>query len=350
MTRPVLIISDTHYHNFKQYAQVNKVGVNTRLWDIMRATIEASKALKAAGGNTIIHCGDVFHVRGMLAPSVLNPVVEMYRNLVADGFEVIMVAGNHDLETDIAAKVSSSVTALEGANVQVLNCVQWFSVEDQTWLFVPWVKDLADLRGIIKRWPADNLVIHAPLNGVISGIPEHGLNPNDFKGLGFKRVFCGHYHNHRRFTLDDGTDVYSVGALTHQNWGDVGSKAGYLIAHHDGSVEHHATTAPQFRKVSVADLEYKADEYFSGHYIKVIDGEFTDPGDIQKIKDDLLLRGAKAVVVEGLVRAPTTTRTISTTTAPTVQSILGEYLDRAYPGEADVKSLAFEILNRVTDD
>src|SRR5690606_6703377 len=121
----------------------------------------------------------------------------------------------------------------EAAGVQVYHRPTTVEVAGRKWLMVPWVKDLHHLRRIIAESnEAGYLIIHAPLNGVIKGIPDHGLAPDDFEGLGFKYVFCGHYHNHRVFDITDG-HVVSVGALTHQNWGDVESQAGYIILGED---------------------------------------------------------------------------------------------------------------------
>ena len=348
MRKPVLIISDTHYHNFTQYSQIASSGVNTRLGDILRATAEAAKTLRELGGDTIIHCGDVFHVRGALHPSVLNPVVELYDRLIRSGFKIHMISGNHDLETDYTHRVSSSVSALESVGVHVYHQPTAVKIEDRWWAFIPWIKDLPTLRTTIKRMAVDCVVLHAPMNGVITGIPDHGLNPKDFEGLGIKYAFCGHYHNNKVFSIKDG-QVVSVGALTHQNWGDVGSRAGYLLLENLG-LEHRTTQAPMFCKVSVDNLDTLKDEYFRDNYIKVVDGEFTDPADIQKIKDDLLLRGAKAVVVEGLVKRPMATRGSASSGTPTIETILGDYLDRTYPGDSTVKDKALEIIRLVSDD
>lgn len=352
MSNPVLVISDTHYHNFKQYAAINAKGINSRLGDILRATVEAAMELKRRGGNVIVHCGDVFHVRGHLPPSVLNPVVDMYKRLIEQGFEVHMISGNHDLETDNTVRVSSSVSALESVGVKVYHEPTVVAIQDERWYFVPWFKDLKHLKEIIDvdlfkfRHQPTNLVIHAPLNGVIVGIPDHGLSPDDFKGLGYRRVYCGHYHNHVEYVLSDGTQVFSVGALTHQNWGDTESRAGYVL--HGDDVDQVPTHAPKFRKVSFKDLEFFDDQFYADNYIKVCGGDFT-PAEAQAVKDELLLKGAKAVVVEGATKRPAVTRSMGSPSgsAPTLESIMSDYLDRTYPGDTKVKSEALDILRLV---
>jgi hypothetical protein len=262
-----------------------------------------------------------------------------------------MISGNHDLETDNAADMSSSVSALKSAGVQVYNEDTVVPIEGYNWRFLPWYKDLNALRAKIKMRSGikvDRLVLHAPLNEVIVGVPDHGLSPEDFDRTGVNIVFCGHYHNHKAFVTPDGfTSIYSVGALTHQNWGDTESRAGYIIV--GSSVNQVETSAPKYRKINVVDLEDVPADYYADNYIKVVGGSFTDPSEIQAIKDELLLKGAKAVVVEGLVKRPVATRGTTTTTAPTIETILGEYLDRTYPGEGDVKMEALEILRMVSE-
>lgn len=357
--KPVLLISDTHYHNFTAYSQLTTSGVNTRLADILRATAEAAKALKTAGGDTMIHCGDAFHVRGAISPTVLNPVLEMYKNIVQMGIKVYMISGNHDLETENSNSLASSITALQGVGVHVISEGDHQIVDGVHWHFIPWVKDLAQLRAKIKNvasWvePKDKhvLVLHAPLNGVITGMPDHGLQPHEFASLPFQRVFLGHFHNHKSFATLGGSEVTSVGALTHQSWSDVDNLSGYILYYPDGNtLDHHETQAPQFIKVNFLDLDTLPDATFADNYVKVIGGEFTDPEDIATIKEDLILRGAKAVTVEGLTRKPVATRAGTTPSeAPSLDGILAEYIDRTYPGDVDTKTLALGYLRDSAHD
>lgn len=356
--KPILLISDTHYHNFTAYSQLNTSGVNTRLADILRATVEAAQALKTAGGDTIIHCGDVFHLRGAISPTVLNPVMEMYAKLIKAGFKVYMISGNHDLETEHASPLASTITALQGIGVTVISEPRVYGIEGVQYGFIPWTKDIPTLKSQISNMATRTsaeypyvLILHAPLNGVIKGLPDHGLTPTDFDGMPFQHVFCGHYHNHVSFGYAGGA-ITSVGALTHQSWSDAENLAGYVIYHPDtNQLDHHETNAPQFLRVEFNNLGKLPDAVFVDNYVKVIGGEFTDPDDIATIKEDLILRGAKAVTVEGLTRKPTATRGVTgPSEAPTLDGILSEYIDRTYPGDVDTKSLALGYLRDAAHD
>ncbi len=359
MTNPILLISDTHYHGFTQYGQINSKGINSRLADILRATVEAARHLKKLGGNQIIHCGDVFHVRGNINPMVLNHVLDLYKSLINQGFIIHMIAGNHDLETDDANREASTITALENIGVHVIHENRQYKIEGEIWQFMPWIKNIPALRKDLQlhklALPGDvgvqhNLVLHAPLNGVIDTIPDHGLSPADFEGTIYQRVFVGHYHNHKALSYAGGW-AYSVGALTHQTWSCAGNRAGYCIYTPGGTLDQYETQAPKFLKMDFENLDIYADAIISDNYIKVTGGTFTDPAAVQAVKDGLLLRGAKAVVVEGLSRRHAATRTGAiSTSAPTLDLILGEYMDRLYGANPQAKTLALGFLKEASDD
>jgi DNA repair exonuclease SbcCD nuclease subunit len=358
MTRPILIFSDPHYHDFSQFSTINANGLNSRLADTLRATVEAYKSANALGAYTAICCGDIFHVRGKVKPSVLNPTMQTFRNLHDRlAFRTHAISGNHDLETDKSSDLNSAITSLrsiEGFAVHSENIchtmLDEFSVQVT---FIPWEPDLKKLRALIKAGPRSTdkptaLVIHAPMNGVIKGLPDHGLTVDDFKDCGFDKVFIGHYHNHKSFKVGK-TEVISVGALTHQNFGDVEHRAGYLLWYPDtGKVEQFATKAPRFIHVPADRVQDLVPGAAADNYIKVVDGEFENEAEIQAIRDELILKGAKAVVVEGITKRPAVTRgTTTTSAAPTIHSILGDYVQRTYPGDEAALAEAMDILNEV---
>jgi len=355
MSKPILIFSDPHYHDFTQFSTINAKGLNSRLADTLRATAQAYKHLDRAGGNQAICAGDIFHVRGKVKPSVLNPTSEMFRKLqFGAGLHTYAISGNHDLETDKSSALSSSITALRDVGMQVWSDGPGSTIVGEVSVtFVPWEPDLNKLRKYIAtEHPAhlgrpSALVLHAPLNGVIKGLPDHGLTPDDFKDCKYDKVFIGHYHNHKSFKIGN-CEVISVGALTHQNFGDVDNLAGYLLWYPDtGVIEHHVTAAPKFMRVAAEDVDDLTPAQVADNYIKVVDGEFDDEEEIQAIRDALILKGAKAIVVEGSAKRPAVTRGTTSSAAPTIHSILGDYVQRTYPGDTATLAEALDILNEV---
>lgn len=236
------VVSDQHFHNWSAFSEVNNDGINSRLAASIAELFRCADTVKAAGGKTIINAGDTFHVRGSVAPSVFNPVMDAHQRLIEMGFEVLILAGNHDIEHSQVSRLGNSVTALESVGCRIINepCLM-----DQK-AFVPWYSNIKELKAHLESLgDSENhlrdLIIHAPIDGVICGLPDHGITSVYLANLGFKRVLSGHYHNHKDF----GNGVYSIGSTSHLTWSDVGSKAGFLIVHED-RVERFASHAPEF--------------------------------------------------------------------------------------------------------
>ena len=241
--KPYGIFSDPHYHKWSAFSYELPSGVNSRLQASLDETRRCAMEVRKAGGNKLICGGDTFHIRGSVSPEVLNPVKDLYHELTEDGFEIVIISGNHDLESKESVRLSSAVTALEMRNCTVVN--ESKINRDYKILLISWMSSVADLKARIEGLATGNsewdLIIHAPIDGVICGLPDHGLTADWLAKQGFKRVFAGHYHNHKDF----GNGVYSIGSTSHLTWSDVGSKAGFLIVHED-RVERFASHAPEF--------------------------------------------------------------------------------------------------------
>lgn len=79
--------------------------------------------------------------------------------------------------------------------------------EDHKVALLPWRDSMDDLRAdlahvkdaigasVASKWTA---IIHAPVNGVVLGIPDHGFDGKELASYGFGLVLAGHYHNHKK--------------------------------------------------------------------------------------------------------------------------------------------------------
>src|SRR5205085_3706639 len=119
------------------------------------------------------------------------------------------------------------------------------------------------------------------------GLPDHGLDPVDVSKWGFRRVFCGHYHNH----TSPQPSVYSIGATTHQNWCDPGTKAGFLIVE-PNDVEFYETTAPKF--VNIDDPIIDTQDV-KGNYLRIRLQDIEEE-ELAEFKRQLQKAGAAGIV------------------------------------------------------
>jgi DNA repair exonuclease SbcCD nuclease subunit len=296
---PYGLMADIHLHNWNAFAKPTKDGVNNRLYNLLGEIERCAKEVRAAGGDTIYIAGDVFHTRGVLTPQVLNLTLACFKGIVSNKVRVCVMPGNHDLEGKDSFELSSSVAALKEVGVEVCHDPTVFTPSEKV-IMIPWVESVTELKKMLAGLSEGSLkgrlhhfdcMIHAPVDGVITGLPSHGLNPNWLKDLGFKRVFAGHYHNHASFE----NKVVSIGALAHHTWSDVGTKAGFLIVHQEYFV-WRKSLLPEFIDISQdtpwSEIELMAD----GNYIRC-KTESSDIKEIDKLRNSLLKLGAAGVSV-----------------------------------------------------
>ncbi len=317
---PYGIQSDTHNHGWSAFSTILPSGINSRLQSILDETWRLALEIKAKGGKSLYHTGDLFHVRGNIAPSVLNPTLDLYRRIVEElGIQPRLLAGNHDLEGRDAKRVSSAITALEGVGCEIVNELTCFA--DDRVVMIPWTQDITALKAEINRAVDEinghahshmhndwTLMIHAPVDGVITGLPAHGLTDVDLKGYGFKYVFSGHYHHHKSF----GNGVYSVGASTHQTWSDVNSKAGFLIVSDEG-VKWYKSHAPEFVEINGDTDEVELKATVNGAYVraKIVSAKQSD---VERVREYLLREcnaaGVTILTTKSTVEAARTSSTV----------------------------------------
>lgn len=353
---PYGAISDSHNHNWSAFSMVLPTGVNSRLQTILDETYRAAQEIKALGGKVLVHGGDLFHVRGVIAPSVLNPTKDLYKKLIDEGFTILILAGNHDLEGKDSSRIGSAVTALEDIGCTIINEPTIIDLGPNHRLcMVPWINKIADLKDQIERigklahstcagGTDHDLIIHAPVDGVIVGLPDHGLDAAWLGAQGFTKVFSGHYHNHK----DLGNEVFSIGALTHHTWGDIGSKAGFVTVDEAGKVKFHSQHAPSFieidSSVSPADIPLLV----PGNFVrcKINSASHTDQAAVRQMLED---EGAVGVVVLPTVVAAAPTRAGSAITAGvSVEQSLAAYIDAGtYDDKPALNALCADILSTV---
>jgi DNA repair exonuclease SbcCD nuclease subunit len=341
MTAPYALVADVHAHNWSQFSQVTADGVNTRLLAILSELERAAKVLKDAGGSTLRVAGDLFHVRGSIAPSVLNPTFDTFKRICADmEIDVEIIPGNHDLEGKYSDQLGNAMQQLD----MIDGCVVTVEPEiTDDAVLLPWIEDLDDLRAVMKKHadPTKDLIIHAPLNGVIKGLPDHGLDPEELAKLGYRRVFCGHYHNHKEFA----GGVYSIGATTHQTWSDPGTAAGFLLVYPD-RVEHHGTEAPKFVNHDGGDL--LDGKEFEGNYVRMRLKDATED-EIAARKKQIEEAGALGVVNHSTKKRDVT-RGVSSAKNVTLEVSVARFVEKHLEcGNLSKKRIAVAALDVLTE-
>lgn len=309
MTAPYLLLSDIHAHAWSQFSTTNSDGVNSRLQITLDEIKRAAGVLAAAGGDTITLAGDLFHTRGSVDPEVFNPVSSLIKQLQRDGFVFEAIPGNHDLKGKHTSKLGNSFQSFnEELRFDIITHPA--EVHDDT-IMIPWQATTTDLRKAVEalamdyspgEWANIDLIMHAGIDGVLTGVPEHGLTASEVASWGFRRVFAGHYHNH---VVLEGGKVISIGATTQQTWSDVNSNAGFLLVWPD-KFQFHASHAPRFVDVDDTTDPDELPLIVDGNYVRVR-GLRMSALQIETMRTELTDMGARGVSFQ-VTREATTAR------------------------------------------
>lgn len=345
MTAPYGLIADLHLHPWTAFSAV-KNGMNSRLQILHESINETCRATLGAGGKHVVMAGDIFHVRGSVSPTVLNSTKDLLESWNRKGIAFIVLPGNHDLEGKESSRLGAAVTALEMPGVRIYP--ESHILLDLNVVVVPWFESVADLKVEIERikgcLPAGqtaagfDLVIHAPIDGVIFGLPAHGLDAATLAGFGFKRVFAGHYHDHKDF----GNGVYSIGALAHHTWSDVGTTAGFLLVY-DDKVVQTPTSAPLFIDATSTVNE----DAVKGNYVRAqMKGSITMK-QVAALRTQFATWGALGSRID-VLREPTRTRPTAPTTGTSTRSVeqsIAAFVPTGKPRAAEIVTESLRVLS-----
>ncbi|AGC36103.1 metallophosphoesterase [Rhizobium phage RHEph10] len=359
-----VVISDLHAHKWSTFSTFTTNGVNSRLQIILDELLRAAQAAKTIGAEFIICAGDILHVRGSIDPEVLNPLQAVIKEILDMGLDIYAIPGNHDLAGKDTTALGNAINTLaetksDHGDFHVYNEPRGVTRNNHHVAMVPYrmktellLADLAELAKHPHKAEMD-VFIHAGIDGVLPNMPDHGLTGEMLADFGFRNVLAGDYHNHKQVV----PGVWSIGATTHQTWGDVGSKAGFLSVDDNGAVAFHATHAPRFVDVSgmdEADMALAAD----GNYVRFSGPEMTS-SDIAELRKFLEDAGAEGVVIMAPKKVTATARSGTPKTGTvTVDESVANFIDEAKDistlvDRARLKVECAEVLNAaraVTED
>lgn len=331
------IISDTHCHNWTMFSHVNEDGVNSRLRIILNNIEEAARAVKKRGGDTLFHAGDLFHVRGSVAPSVLNPTLETFRKIVSMGIRPVLICGNHDAEFRDTNNLGSAIEALKNVNCMTVNEPCLFNILGKMIVLMPWQRTPEEFlkaeKKLYEKFPLycdHDMICHAALNGVFAHLESSQcVDPYAIKkayGNVVKRIFAGHLHKHQ--ALGDG--VYSVGALCQHNWGDVGSRAGYMIVS-DDKEEFFESNAPKFIDIDSSMSLDSIKKIADGNYVRAT-VEMTEK-EVKALREHLIDYGAAGVTIISHLPVEASADRIEINATETLDEITARYINTKYSGD-----------------
>jgi DNA repair exonuclease SbcCD nuclease subunit len=354
------ILSDQHCHNWSSFSKTNSDGVNNRLQHILNEMLRAADELLKADGNVMIFAGDLFHQRGVISSDVFNPVHETIKNILDMDIKIYAIPGNHDLRGENSDEIGNAIqsfNSLEGFHV-ITKPKIIYAYPDHTIALIPWnPKGVTDDLGKISlglKSPVSSsevdVICHYGINEVFPSMPAHGVSSKTIADFGFKRVFAGHYHNHK--VMENGK-VISIGATTHHTWRDINSRSGFIIVDDSSDkINFRASRSPEFVEIDENTDETEIPMIVDGNYVRV-SGLDLDDSRIKEVRDELISYGAKGVLFQIPKKDVSLRVSASSKTGkiPTVQESVSMYIqDEISDKKEEVEASALKILSKINSE
>lgn len=263
-----LVFSDFHAHNFqafsKQVPWPTGGSINSRLKDCVDVIEEMRAYAKQHNIKHVLFGGDLFHSRSAVKTEVFNVIYEAVNAWADDLAYMFMIPGNHDM-ADREGHVHS-LKAFRRENLILM---------DQNWhalyrpeikvqiIGVPYTPDREEAARRLERVgkAADDckakygapsiLLAHLGMQGAKVGsdyvlVSDNDVTVSDIPHDKFALCLFGHYHQHQQLF----SNGWFIGATHHHNWGDAGTRRGFLhlTVNPDGthSFKQIETKAPRF--------------------------------------------------------------------------------------------------------
>lgn len=254
--KKMIIVSDLHFHAHKSHASTTDGGMNSRLEQAIGVFEHIAKTGRRMGVKTMAVCGDIFHVRGTLKPSVFNRVHGAVSAIAEMGIKIVMIPGNHDME-DVCGKHTAIDTfaSIEGCTVLGGNYAEEVTANGWRIIGIPYVHKIEDFKGVFIDAVADLrpdektvMLIHQGIDEFEPNVPATGLTAEWLEDTVPCMVFAGHYHRPGKKGR-----VVSVGAPMQHTFGGEGQERGFWIYDEVGAVEFFPVTAdkaPRFKTVA----------------------------------------------------------------------------------------------------
>jgi len=274
----ICCISDIHVGVHQNSSMWHKITLDWALW--------LKKELIAKGIKDIMISGDFFHYRDEISVNtihVASMVLDMW-----DGFNIVMLVGNHDAYYKERSDVNSLSLFRGRENVTVYDTITEEKSNSSKLVFAPWGTEVDQLP------ESDILFGHFEINSFkMNGfkVCDGGVRASDLLKQ-TKLVITGHFHLRDERCYDAGTVVYT-GNPFQMDFGDRGSTKGYYLLDLKSReyVFHHNKISPIHKKIKLSELIKYGDitdelrSIFKGNIIRLVFDRNISPDEV-----DILLK------------------------------------------------------------
>lgn len=328
-----VVISDTHFHNWTEFARPDEEYVNSRLAEQIRA-LESVFEMAREEQADIIFAGDLFHKRQSVDTRVFNAVYEVFED--NRDVNVYGIPGNHDKVTNSLYSDSSIDTFKFIENTEIATEMQQIQLHDTDLTMIPYGDEVEEIKDYLAELEVDDsktniLVAHLGVSGSLVGQGGHRLEGafsyEDLQPDKFDYIMLGHYHRPQTLQQED-KHIY-VGTLTQNTFSDEGHTPGaVLIDTEKSSVERLEVPSTRFVTIDGSNIPEDIESLLETSYVR-FRGSREQARALENVAEDL---SNVRISVEELKEVETRIE-IDSTTRP--EAITEKYMEEYYPNSVD---------------
>jgi ABC-type lipoprotein export system ATPase subunit len=247
-----LLLSDTHFNNWKQFSHITNKGINSRLETQYKILCNIIlRSVSEYGIDEIYHLGDFFHKFGKDSIDVLNIGKECIVNHSYVHWKIL--TGNHDFGI-IDNKYYNSLHILNNNNVETISKIV---IHDKS-IFIPYIRKTEQFEATIfeirKRleYQIEDYTIFAHITPIQISSKFGTIDAKIFNG--FKNVYLGHYHNYK-----DYKHILNIGSPYHLNSDDTGTRYITILDNDNNIYDTFSIRHPKF--YTIKSIDDKTDNY-----------------------------------------------------------------------------------------
>jgi DNA repair exonuclease SbcCD nuclease subunit len=262
-----VIVADSHIHPFSQFSIGGTGGQNSRVQKTLTCLREAGTYAYENRIKSIIHLGDIYHVRRSQQYEYISQTHQVFRDFKHLGLESTILFGNHDMITKSGSSTFDSLADLATLYKQPEQ------FHDRNIWLVPYTHDFAQAVKWLEAIPDGAIVLHhLDVIGADTGlgwVSEMGIGKENFAR--FKLTLGGHYHKKQALL----PNFWYMGCVCPQDF-NCPDQPGYFVVLDDesGEVTWHENSAPKF---TVFDPSAESDYFrLKNCYVKVVGERSTE--------------------------------------------------------------------------
>lgn len=336
----IVLTSDIHWHDFKEFNKLNDDGSNFRLSLYRDSMLFVKDYCVKNGIEHWLDAGDIFHSRDSISTEVLDMLGKTLED-ISMFVKLWFLKGNHDTSNRKGNITTLNILSKYGNIINERCIVPINGIDGPHVHFIPWDENITFKDSINNNEKVDFIVGHRMLNGsTVRGVPIDGETIKNIDETKFKQAFIGHVHEPQKLT----TKIQYIGNLICSNFGENWEGSFLVYDTEADNIERIKNPySPKFIKTNIEKIEDIPEKIEKNAFyeIKIVSN---DTKELEKINENLIEKkdefaGVRTISLKKIQQE----NRVDTTQILTPENLLEQYIKLNDLNE-DIANIGREIL------